>query len=241
MWAIDNISKHPATILRGALFLLAVGLGYYLKGFFFAYSDQLVILTFQHLYILALALPIAVLLGFSTGLFIHKHPSSANTILAGSAILMTIPSIALFGLIIPLLAPFGVGVGVTPAVIALVIYSLLPIIRNTYVGLNEVPTGVLRAAEGLGMSPIQLLLKVKLPLALPSILTGVRIAVVLGVGIAAIAAYIGGGGLGRWIFGGIRRTYPEMMLAGAFSVSLLALLLDYLIALFQRRFESYPQ
>ena len=143
-----------------------------------------------------------------------------------ASIIMTVPSIALFGALIPLLAPLGMGVGVTPAIIALILYSQLPIIRNSMTGLRSVSPGVIKSARGLGLTPIQQLLKVRLPLAMPLILSGIRIAVVMGVGVAAVAAYVGAGGLGRWIFGGIRRGYPEMLLSSALLVSILAILLD---------------
>jgi len=209
-----------------------------LIDFFSAYSDQLLLLTLQHLRMLLLALPIAVLIGVGLGIFIHNRPKFSTAILLFVAFLMTIPSIALFGLLIPALAPFGMGVGVAPAVIALVLYSLLPIVRNTFVGLNEVSVSTVRAAKGLGMTNLQVLSRIKLPLALPSILTGIRVASVLGVGIASVAAYIGGGGLGRWIFGGIRRNYPDMMLAGALAVAILALLIDAALAHLQQRAEN---
>ena len=221
--------------------LLLAGSGlsvFLLMDFFFAYSDQLTLLTLQHLRMLILALPIAIFIGAGLGIFIHNHPSYSTVTLLFVAFLMTIPSIALFGLLIPALAPLGMGVGVTPAVIALVLYSLLPIVRNTFVGLNEVPESVVRAAKGLGMTPWQILSRVKLPLALPAILTGIRVASVMGVGIASVAAYIGGGGLGRWIFGGIRRNYPEMMLAGALAVAILALLIDAILSRMQQRAEA---
>lgn len=224
--------------------LLLLGLPViYLWDFLTHYRDQLWLLTYQHLRMILLAMPLAVVLGVSLGIWIHtarrerpRRAARRSRLTIGiAAVIMTIPSIALFGMMIPFLAPLGAGVGVVPSVIALVLYSQLPIIRNTAVGLQEVSPAVIRAATGMGMSRWQILRKVEMPLALPVILSGIRTAVVLSVGVAAVAAYIGGGGLGRWIFGGIRRTYPEMMLAGAFAVSLLALLLDGALALLQKK------
>lgn len=211
-----------------------VALAVWLIPFWRAYGDQLLTLTFQHLRMIGLAMPPAIALGMLLGILIARRPGAFGWILGGAGLLLTIPSIALFGAMIPALAPLGVGVGVVPAVVALVLYSQLPIIRNTYVGIREIPEPVRRAAAGMGMSRGEILRKVELPLAAPVVLTGIRTAVVLSVGVAAVAAYVGGGGLGRWIFGGIRRTYPEMMIAGALAVSLLALALDGLLALLQR-------
>ena len=198
----------------------------HLWDFFSIYSDQLLLLTYQHLRMVALAMPPAILLGIGIGILIYRQNQLSTLAIAVAGIIMTIPSIALFGIMIPALAPFGAGVGTVPAVIALILYSQLPIIRNTYVALNSVPRDTIRAGRGMGLSNWQILWKIEIPLAVPTILTGIRHAVVIGIGIAAVAAYIGGGGLGRWIFGGIRRTYPDMIIAGGLVVSLLAIGVD---------------
>ncbi|MFQ5583870.1 MAG: ABC transporter permease [Calditrichia bacterium] len=190
---------------------------------------------------IAFALPPAILLGVGLGVFIYRIKRTSGIVLAIAGIIITIPSIALFGVMIPLLAPLGAGVGTVPAVVALILYSQLAIIRNTYTALKNVPASTIKAARGMGLSNWQILRKIEIPLAVPVILTGIRQAVVLGVGVAAVAAYIGGGGLGRWIFGGIRRTYPDMILAGAFSVSVLAVLLDFLLARLQRFFAAWKR
>ncbi len=221
-------------IIKFLLFLLCLALVSYLWDFLKNYSDQLIILTYQHLRMVLFAMPPAILLGVGLGILIHRSKQRAAIVIGIAGIIMTVPSIALFGLMIPFLAPLGAGVGLVPSIIALILYSQLPIIRNTYVGLREISPAVLKAADGMGLSKWQVLKKVRLPLALPVILSGIRTAVVLSVGVAAVAAYIGGGGLGRWIFGGIRRTYPEMMLAGAVAVSLLAIGLDLALVRFQK-------
>lgn len=215
--------------------LMGVGLlTIHLWDFYVLYSDQLLLLTWQHLRMIFFAMPPAILLGVGLGVLVFRSRRRATIAIGIAAVIMTVPSIALFGAMIPFLAPFGAGVGMVPAVIALILYSQLPIIRNTYVGLREIPPSVIRAARGMGLSDWNILRQVQFPLALPVILSGIRTAVVLGVGVAAVAAYIGSGGLGRWIFGGIRRTYPDMMLAGALAVSILAIFLDAILAKIQK-------
>lgn len=221
-------------ILKLFLFTLCLGLIFYLWNFLKIYNDQLILLTYQHLRMIFFAMPPAIILGIGMGILIYHSKRRAAIVIGIAGIIMTIPSIALFGLMIPFLAPLGAGVGLVPSIIALILYSQLPIIRNTYVGLRDISPAVLKAAEGMGLTKWEVLRKVRLPLAVPVILSGIRTAVVLSVGVAAVAAYIGGGGLGRWIFGGIRRTYPEMMLSGAVAVSLLAIVLDMALARFQK-------
>ena len=248
---VGSVLKNDATLftrlihfflshLRWLALLVGIGLVVYLRHFFNMYVDQLWLLTYQHLRMIFFAMPIAILSGVSLGVFILHSQKRAYIIIGIAGIIMTIPSIALFGAMIPLLAPLGAGVGVVPTVIALILYSQLPIIRNTYVALKNVPPSVLRAARGMGMSRWEILKRVQIPLAVPVVLSGIRTAVVLSVGIAAVAAYIGGGGLGRWIFGGIRRTYPEMILAGTLTISLLAIGIDMLLAGLQRLLTPPP-
>jgi osmoprotectant transport system permease protein len=183
-------------------------------------------LTWQHLFIVGLALLIAMVIGVPVGIFISRHKNLAGRIINAANVVMTIPSIALFGLMLPLLSVIGYGLGRVPAVVALVLYSQLPIIRNTYTAIENVPPAVVNAGRGMGMSKWRLLLEVELPLAVPVILAGLRTAAVMCIGIAAIAAYIGAGGLGVFIQQGIDQAYGEMILAGAILVSLLAILVD---------------
>jgi osmoprotectant transport system permease protein len=227
--------------LKLIIYLILLLLVIYLWDFFRLYSDQLILLTLQHLRMIALAMPPAILLGVGLGIFIYRFKLLSGVVISGSGVMMTIPSIALFGVMIPLLAPLGIGVGTIPTVTALILYSQLPIIRNTYVALVNVPQATIKAARGMGLSNWQILWRIEIPLAIPVILTGIRQAIVLGVGIAAIAAYIGGGGLGRWIFGGIRRTFPEMILGGALIVSVLAITLDWLLLRLQKFLTSWKR
>jgi osmoprotectant transport system permease protein len=150
---------------------------------------------------------------------------------------MTIPSVALYGLLMPLLAVWNQGIGPIPALVALFLYAQLPMFRNTLVGLREVDPAILDAARGMGMSPLRVLLRVRVPLALPVILAGVRTSAVMGVGVAAVAAYVGAGGLGVYIMLGIANSDRSLILKGAVATTLLALLADGLLGALQRRLE----
>lgn len=209
--------------LKWIFVILVILLLIHLWDFFNLYADQLILLTYQHLRMILFAMPPAIFLGISIGILIYRQDRFSTIAITIAGIIMTIPSIALFGILIPALAPFGAGVGTAPAVIALILYSQPPIIRNTYIALKSVPADTIKAGKGMGLSNWQILWKIEILLAVPTILTGIRQAVVIGIGIAAVAAYIGGGGLGRWIFGGIRRTYPDMIFAGGLTVSLMAI------------------
>jgi osmoprotectant transport system permease protein len=148
---------------------------------------------------------------------------------------MTIPSIALFGVLIPLLSKIGQGIGYLPAVIAAMLYSQLPIVRNTYTAIRNVDPALRSAAIGMGMSTSQRLLRVEIPIALPVIIAGVRIAVVINIGVTAIAAYIGAGGLGTFISRGISQTDIRQLITGALALALLAIAADYGLLWLQRR------
>jgi osmoprotectant transport system permease protein len=169
------------------------------------------------------------------GIAITQSKQAADIVLYVAAIIMTIPSIALFGMLIPLLSLIGRGIGYLPAVIAVLLYSQLPIIRNTYTAINNVDPALREAARGMGMKPLERLRRVELPLAVPVIMAGVRVAVVINIGITAIATYIGAGGLGTLISRGISQTDPRQLVAGALCVSLLAIIADYGLLFTQRR------
>lgn len=193
--------------------------------------------TLEHLWIIFVSNGIAVIIGVALGIYItgKGREQMADTVLYIASIIMTIPSLALFGLLMPLLAAMGLrSIGFLPAVIALILYGQLPILRNTYTAIREVDPAMIEAARGMGMTPGRILLKVKLPLAVPVIMAGLRNAIVINIGIAAIAALIGAGGLGRAIFRGIRNARMDLILVGAISVSILALATDGLLALVER-------
>jgi osmoprotectant transport system permease protein len=194
--------------------------------------------TVEHIAMVGVAVGIGILTGVPIGIAITQSRRAADSVLYAAAIAMTIPSVALFGLLIPLLAPFGYGIGYVPAVIALVIYSQLPIIRNTYTAVMNVDPALREAARGMGMTPLQRLWEVELPIAFPVILGGVRNAVALTIGIGAIATYIGAGGLGRFIANGISQTDIRQLLTGALVLSLLAIAADSALLLLQRAITS---
>lgn len=192
-------------------------------------SDKLWQQTITHIGLTFTALLIAVLIGLPLGIIIARRQRFAAPVLGFAGILQTIPSIALLGFMIPLL-----GIGAFPAIAALFLYALLPIIRNTYTGIKEVDAAVVDAAKGMGMTDAQILLKVQMPLAMPVILAGIRTATVINVGVATLAAYIAAGGLGEFIFGGIALNNTNMILAGAIPAALLAILFDFLLSLLQK-------
>ncbi len=198
-------------------------------NYIFAHMGQMVELTVQHLRTTLIAVGLAVALGVPLGILITRWRWLYSPVLAVTGVLYTIPSLALFAFLLPML-----GLGVRPTIVALVLYSQLAIVRNTAVGINNVDRAIIEAATGMGMTNAQILRMVELPLALPVIMAGVRTVTVMDIGVATIAAYIGAGGLGVLIFQGITSVYPDKILAGALPVALLALLADYLLARLER-------
>jgi len=197
--------------------------------------DLLFTRTVEHISLVGVAVGIATLTGVPIGIAITKNEQAARWVLYVASIIVTIPSIALFGIMIPVLSIFGHGIGYVPAVIAVLLYSQLPIIRNTYTAINNVNPALREAARGIGMSPNQRLRLVEIPLAVPVIMAGVRTAVVLNIGVMAIAAYIGAGGLGTFISRGISQSDPRQLIVGAIAVSLLAIIVDYGLLFVQKR------
>src|SRR5690554_7143879 len=170
------------------------------------YQDKIVLEVFRHLQIILISLPFSVLLSVPLGFYISSRPKAAKIVIYLASILMTVPSLALFGIMVVLLAPLNLGLGKTPAVLAITLYSLLPITRNTHTALNQVSPRMIEAAKGLGMSSSQILWKIKIPLSIPVIMAGVRNALVLGLSVATFASLVGAGGLGYFIFSGISRS-----------------------------------
>lgn len=185
--------------------------------------------TAEHIGLTLTALLIAMLIGIPTGILLTRRKKISGSVLGIAGIIQTIPSVALLGFLLPLL-----GIGVVPAIVALFLYALLPIIRNTFTGIEEVDPAVREAAKGMGMSSGQILRKVELPLAVPVIFAGIRTATVINVGIATLCALIGSGGLGEFIFRGIALNNLNMILAGAIPAAALALLFDFGLAIVQR-------
>jgi len=190
--------------------------------------DKLGQQTLEHIGLTFLSLLIAITLAVPGGILATRKPRLAPSLLGVAGIMQTIPSIALLGFLLPLL-----GIGVKPAIVALFLYALLPILRNTYTGIKEVDPAIREAAIGMGMTDWQVLTKVELPLALPVIFAGVRTATVINVGVATLAAFIGAGGLGEFIFGGIALNNNIMILAGAIPAALLAIFFDQVLGFLQ--------
>ncbi|MGB2627650.1 MAG: ABC transporter permease [Candidatus Acidiferrum sp.] len=201
--------------------------------FFVQHLGEILTATFEHLQLVVIAMTIAILIGVPLGLLL-VHRKVLRTIALGVAsILQTIPSLALFGFLIPI--PFIGGIGKRTAIVALALYALLPILRNTYVGLTSIDPAVLESAEAMGMTFTQILLRVRLPLALAFILAGIRTATIITIGVATIAAAIGAGGLGTFIFRGVALVSDTLLLAGAIPAALLAILADLLLGFLERR------
>ena len=204
-----------------------------LLAFYARNSAEVVGLVGQHVSLVAISTAIALVIGVPLGVLLTRRPALRTPVLGLANVFQTVPSLALFGFLIPL--PFIGGIGATTAIVALVVYALLPIVRNTYEGIAGVDAAVREAARGMGMTDWQLLTQVELPLGLGVILAGVRIATVVSVGTATIAAAIGAGGLGVYIFRGVASVDNTLILAGALPAALMAIAADGLLGLAERR------
>jgi osmoprotectant transport system permease protein len=201
-------------------------------SFLYYFADNLGLifkLTLEHIRITVIAVTISTIIGVAIGILIARVKRAAAPVIGIAGILFTIPSLALFGMLIPF-----TGIGIKPTLIALVLYSQLALVRNTFVGITHIDPSIREAGKGMGMSNWQFLKIVELPLALPVIMAGIRTAAVMNIGTATIAAYIGAGGLGWLIFRGIASVYTEQIIAGAIPVTLLAIGADYLFILLER-------
>jgi osmoprotectant transport system permease protein len=196
---------------------------------------QLIELTGEHLWLVGLSTLFATLVGIPLGIIIAHRPRLNKPVLAGANIIQTIPSLALFGFLLPI--PWLGDRADRLAILALTLYALLPIIRNTFTGIRGVDPAVIEAGRGMGLTESQLLFQVELPLAVSVILSGVRTAVVISVGLATIAAAIGAGGLGEFIFRGLAMVDNRVILAGAVPAALLALLADFGVGWIERRLQ----
>jgi len=203
--------------------------------FFATHSSDILQATLTHLTLVAISMLIAIAIAVPLGMFIVQRPALRSIALGVASIFQTIPSLALFGFLIPI--PFIGGIGTRTAIVALVLYALLPILRNTYVGLTNIDPSILQAAEAMGMTETQILWRVRLPLALSVILAGIRTATIITIGVATIAAAIGAGGLGTFIFRGVAMVSDAVILAGAIPAAALAILADALLALLERRLK----
>ena len=189
--------------------------------------------TAEHVMIVAIAVGVAIILGIPLGIWCARRARAGRAALQLVDAIQTIPSLALFGFLIPV--PFIGGIGMRTAIVALILYSLLPIVRNTLIGIRGVDHLVIEAGVAMGLTSRQLLTDVELPLAMPSIVAGIRIATVVGIGVATIAAAIGGGGLGTLIFRGVSMVDTRLILAGALPAAALALVADGVLTVVERK------
>jgi osmoprotectant transport system permease protein len=200
------------------------------------YGAEMIQRSIEHLYLVTIAILIAIIVGIPLGILVTRKPKLKKLILGFANIMQTIPSLALFGLLIPV--PVLGGIGDRTAIIALTLYSLLPIIRNTYTGIIGVDPAIREAGKGMGMTDRQLLLQVEIPLALGVIIAGVRVATVIAIGLATIAAAIGAGGLGVFIFRGVATVNNQLLFAGAIPAALMALIADFGLGLIEKRLSK---
>jgi osmoprotectant transport system permease protein len=198
--------------------------------------QDIVTLMGEHLMLVLISTSIALSIGIPLGILLSRRPRLRTPVLGLANVMQTVPSLALFGFLIPL--PFIGGIGARTAIVALVLYALLPVIRNTVTGILGIDKNVREAAVAMGMTDRQILWQVELPLAMSVILTGVRVAVVISVGVATIAAAVGAGGLGTYIFRGLRQYDNRLILAGAVPAALMALAADFGLGLLEKRFET---
>jgi len=203
-----------------------------LVEFFLNNRTEVIELTLEHLWLVGVSMLLAVVVGVPLGILLTRRPLLNKPVLGGANIMQTIPSLALFGLLMPV--PWVGERADRLTILALTLYALLPIIRNTYAGINGVDHAVVEAGRGMGMTDGQLLVQVQLPLALRVILAGVRVATVISVGVATIAAAIGAGGLGEYIFRGLAMVNNQLILAGAIPAALLALGADLGLGLLEK-------
>ncbi|TQR15316.1 ABC transporter permease [Psychrobacillus soli] len=193
-------------------------------------SDLIQEAFLQHIYLSFIALAIGIGIALPLGIFVARYRKFAEPIIGVTAVFQTIPSLALFGFLVPL-----IGIGTITALIALIIYALLPILRNTYTGITTIDDSVIEAGRGMGMTTNQLLWQIEFPLALPFIMAGIRTATVLTVGIATLATFVGAGGLGDVIYRGLQSYNNSLVLAGALPVALLAILFDLILKWIEKK------
>ncbi|ASN03898.1 ABC transporter permease [Virgibacillus necropolis] len=193
-------------------------------------SGQLLIKTWEHFYISLISVLLGVIVAIPLGVALTRIPKVAGFVIGTVGVIQTFPSLAILAFFIPIL-----GVGKVPAIAALFFYSMLPMLRNTYIGVNNVNKSLLEAGKGMGMSGMQRIRDVELPLAVPVIMAGVRVSTVYLIGWATLASFIGAGGLGDYIFNGMNLYRPDLILVGAVPVTLLALITDLLLGRLEKR------
>ena len=200
-----------------------------MRAFFQEYGGQLISKTIEHFYISIIALLIAIVVAVPLGILLSKTTRTANVVLTIAGVLQTIPTLAVLAIMIPIF-----GVGKTPAIVALFIYVLLPILNNTVLGVKNIDKNVIQAGQSMGMTKMQLMKDVELPLALPLIISGIRLSSVYVISLSTLASYVGAGGLGDLVFNGLNLYQPPMIISAAILVTLLALIVDFLLSLVEK-------
>ncbi|MEK3887350.1 ABC transporter permease [Bacillus sp. FSL K6-3431] len=201
-----------------------------IMNFFNANGNELLLKTWEHLYISIAALILGVVVAIPLGILLTRIPKIAGLVMGIAGVIQTFPSLAILAFFIPLL-----GIGKIPAIVALFLYSVLPILRNTYIGIKGVDPNLLEAGRGMGMTSFERIFNVEVPLAIPVIMAGVRMSSVYLIGWATLASFIGGGGLGDFIFDGLNLFQTDLVIAGAVPVTLLALFTDFLLGRLEYR------
>ena len=191
-------------------------------------SGEILTKSMEHLFIAAISLAFGILVAVPLGILLNKSKQAAKIVMAIASVLQTVPSFALLALMIPLF-----GVGKKPAIVSLFIYSLLPILRNTYLGIDGVNENLIDAAKGMGMTPSQVLFKVQIPMAMPVIMGGIRLSAVYVLAWTTLAAYVGAGGLGDFIFNGLTNAIMPMVVWGTIPVTLMAIIVDLLFGILE--------
>ncbi|WP_338214373.1 ABC transporter permease [Companilactobacillus muriivasis] len=194
------------------------------------HGSELIIKTWEQIYISAFAIILGIIVAVPLGIILTRYDKTAKYVMSITGMLQTIPSLALLALMIPIF-----GIGKVPAIVALFIYSLLPILRNTYIGMKKVNKNLLDAARGLGMTTMQSIFKVEIPMSMPIIMSGIRLSTVYVISWSTLASYIGAGGLGDFIFNGLNLYNPSLIIGGTIPVTILAILADYLLGLFEKK------
>ncbi|MEB7389622.1 MAG: ABC transporter permease [Aerococcus urinaeequi] len=196
-----------------------------MQEFIASQGSEVIRLLWEHIYMSLISLGLGVIVAVPLGILLSQVPKVANVVISFVSVLQTIPTLALLALMIPFL-----GVGKVPAIVALFIYSLLPILRNTYLGMSNVNPDLLDAAKGMGLKRMQIIRQVQLPLAVPVIMAGIRLSTVYVIAWTTLASYIGGGGLGDMIFNGLNLFRPDLILGGTIPVTILAVIVDLVMA-----------
>ncbi|MDU3673183.1 MAG: ABC transporter permease [Staphylococcus epidermidis] len=200
-----------------------------MKAFLQEYGSQLLSKAVEHFYISMFALLLAIVVAVPLGILLTKTQRTANVVLTVAGVLQTIPTLAVLAIMIPIF-----GVGKTPAIVALFIYVLLPILNNTVLGVKNIDKNVIQAGQSMGMTKFQLMKDVEMPLALPLIISGIRLSSVYVISWATLASYVGAGGLGDLVFNGLNLYQPPMIISAAIVVTLLALVIDFILSLVEK-------